>query len=112
MQNRQYRLAARPVGLPKPADWQFTTESVADPADGQDVPDDGYPQFRQQPFRQGARHHPGRRLPGARPLEHVPHVVVPVFHDPREIGVARPGTRDRGAIRAGQRAAAEALAGA
>jgi NADPH-dependent curcumin reductase CurA len=33
--NRQYRLAARPVGLPKPGDWTFTTESVADPADGQ-----------------------------------------------------------------------------
>ena len=33
--NRQYRLAARPVGLPKPSDWTFATESVADPADGQ-----------------------------------------------------------------------------
>ena len=34
-QNRQYRLAARPVGLAKPSDWSFTTEPVADPADGQ-----------------------------------------------------------------------------
>jgi NADPH-dependent curcumin reductase CurA len=33
--NRQYRLAARPVGLPKHSDWKLTTESVADPADGQ-----------------------------------------------------------------------------
>ena len=35
MQNRQFRLAARPVGLPKPSDWQFTTEAVGEPADGQ-----------------------------------------------------------------------------
>ena len=33
--NRQYRLAARPVGLPKPSDWNFTTEPVGEPADGQ-----------------------------------------------------------------------------
>ena len=33
--NRQIRLAARPVGLPKASDWNFTTEPVADPADGQ-----------------------------------------------------------------------------
>ncbi|MBI3375022.1 MAG: NADP-dependent oxidoreductase [Betaproteobacteria bacterium] len=33
--NRQYRLAARPVGLPKNTDWKFTTEQVADPGDGQ-----------------------------------------------------------------------------
>jgi len=33
--NRQYRLAARPVGLPKRSDWQLTTESVSDPVDGQ-----------------------------------------------------------------------------
>jgi NADPH-dependent curcumin reductase CurA len=33
--NRQYRLAARPVGLPKPSDWNFTSEPVAEPADGQ-----------------------------------------------------------------------------
>ena len=33
--NRQYRLAARPTGLPKHSDWKFTTESVADPAEGQ-----------------------------------------------------------------------------
>ncbi len=35
LQNRQYRLAARPVGLAKHSDWKFTTEAVADPADGQ-----------------------------------------------------------------------------
>ena len=29
--NHQVRLAARPVGLPKPGDWQHTTESVAEP---------------------------------------------------------------------------------
>jgi NADPH-dependent curcumin reductase CurA len=33
--NRQFRLAARPAGLAKRSDWQFTTESVAEPADGQ-----------------------------------------------------------------------------
>ena len=33
--NRQYRLAARPVGMSKPSDWNFTTEPVADPADGE-----------------------------------------------------------------------------
>jgi len=32
--NHQVRLAARPVGLPKPADWQFTEEAVAEPAEG------------------------------------------------------------------------------
>jgi len=35
LQNRQYRLAARPVGLPKSGDWNFTTEPVPEPADGQ-----------------------------------------------------------------------------
>jgi NADPH-dependent curcumin reductase CurA len=34
-QNRQYRLAARPVGMAKASDWNMTTEAVADPADGQ-----------------------------------------------------------------------------
>jgi hypothetical protein len=33
--NRQIRLAARPVGLPKRSDWDLTTEEVAQPADGQ-----------------------------------------------------------------------------
>jgi NADPH-dependent curcumin reductase len=33
--NRQFRLAARPVGLPKKSDWHFTAEDVAQPADGQ-----------------------------------------------------------------------------
>lgn len=32
--NRQIRLAARPVGLPKDSDWQHTTEPVAEPQDG------------------------------------------------------------------------------
>lgn len=32
--NHQIRLAARPVGLPKDSDWMFTTEPVAQPADG------------------------------------------------------------------------------
>jgi len=35
LQNRQYRLAARPVGLPKSSDWKFTAEPVTEPADGQ-----------------------------------------------------------------------------
>ena len=32
--NHQLRLAARPLGLPKAADWQFTEEPVAEPAEG------------------------------------------------------------------------------
>ena len=32
--NHQIRLAARPNGLPTRADWQFTTEPVAEPAEG------------------------------------------------------------------------------
>jgi NADPH-dependent curcumin reductase CurA len=32
--NRQIRLAARPNGLPRRSDWQFTTEPVPEPADG------------------------------------------------------------------------------
>ncbi|HWE09808.1 MAG TPA: NADP-dependent oxidoreductase [Solirubrobacteraceae bacterium] len=33
--NHQVRLAARPVGLPKPTDWEHTEEPVAEPADGE-----------------------------------------------------------------------------
>jgi NADPH-dependent curcumin reductase len=33
--NHQIRLAARPVGLPKPEDWSHTEEPVAEPAEGQ-----------------------------------------------------------------------------
>jgi NADPH-dependent curcumin reductase CurA len=33
--NRQFRLAARPVGLPKPTDWNLTSEAVPEPAEGQ-----------------------------------------------------------------------------
>jgi NADPH-dependent curcumin reductase CurA len=33
--NRQVRLAARPVGLPKHSDWDHTEEPVAEPADGE-----------------------------------------------------------------------------
>ena len=32
--NHQCRLAARPVGLPTAANWQFTEEAVAEPAEG------------------------------------------------------------------------------
>ena len=35
MKNHQIRLAARPVGLPKPTDWQFTEEDVPEPKDGE-----------------------------------------------------------------------------
>ena len=35
MTNHQVRLAARPVGLPAPADWRFTEEPVPEPADGE-----------------------------------------------------------------------------
>jgi NADPH-dependent curcumin reductase CurA len=34
-ENRQYRLAARPVGLPKDSDWNFVTEQARLPADGE-----------------------------------------------------------------------------
>jgi NADPH-dependent curcumin reductase CurA len=33
--NRQWRLAARPKGLPKETDWQYGTEPVPEPADGE-----------------------------------------------------------------------------
>ncbi len=33
--NRQYRLGARPSGLPKDSDWDVTEESVPSPADGE-----------------------------------------------------------------------------
>ena len=35
MKNHQVRLAARPVGMPKRSDWQFTEEAVAEPKDGE-----------------------------------------------------------------------------
>jgi hypothetical protein len=35
--NHQLRLAARPVGLPKDSDWEFTEEPVGDPGEGQVV---------------------------------------------------------------------------
>jgi NADPH-dependent curcumin reductase CurA len=35
--NHQVRLAARPLGLPKRSDWQFTEEAVPEPQDGQIV---------------------------------------------------------------------------
>lgn len=34
-QNRQFRLAQRPHGTPKPADWEFTTEALRAPAEGE-----------------------------------------------------------------------------
>ncbi|MBC8023727.1 MAG: NADP-dependent oxidoreductase [Burkholderiales bacterium] len=33
--NRQVRLAARPVGLPKRSDWNYTEEAIAEPKDGE-----------------------------------------------------------------------------
>jgi len=35
MENTQFRLAARPVGLPKDSDWQITKEPVRELADGE-----------------------------------------------------------------------------
>jgi len=37
LNNKQFRLAARPVGLPKDSDWKITTEQVREPADGEIV---------------------------------------------------------------------------
>ena len=36
-QNHQVRLAARPVGLPKRSDWQFTEAPVSQPGEGEVV---------------------------------------------------------------------------
>jgi NADPH-dependent curcumin reductase len=33
--NHQFQLAARPVGLPKPSDWSYAEQPVAEPADGE-----------------------------------------------------------------------------
>ena len=33
--NRQMRLAARPVGTPKPSDWNFTEEKLREPGEGE-----------------------------------------------------------------------------
>ena len=33
--NTQCRLAARPVGLPKPSDWALVDEPAANPSDGE-----------------------------------------------------------------------------
>jgi len=33
--NHQYRLAARPVGLPKPSDWTYTTSETTPPGEGE-----------------------------------------------------------------------------
>ena len=33
--NHQFRLAARPVGLPKRTDWSYTEEPVRAPGDGE-----------------------------------------------------------------------------
>lgn len=35
LMNRQFRLAARPIGLPKRSDWSLTEEPVPEPAEGQ-----------------------------------------------------------------------------
>jgi len=35
--NHQFRLAARPVGLPKPTDWQYTEEPIPTPSEGEFV---------------------------------------------------------------------------
>jgi NADPH-dependent curcumin reductase len=34
LKNKQVRLAARPVGLPKPSDWRHTEEAVVEPQEG------------------------------------------------------------------------------
>ncbi len=35
LMNQQFRLAARPVGMPKPSDWSATTEAVREITDGE-----------------------------------------------------------------------------
>jgi NADPH-dependent curcumin reductase CurA len=41
-QNRLFRLAARPVGAPKPSDWTFALEPIPSPGDGEFVVRVGY----------------------------------------------------------------------
>src|SRR5438105_15456456 len=33
--NHQFRLAARPVGLPQPSDWRYVEEAIPEPGDGE-----------------------------------------------------------------------------
>jgi NADPH-dependent curcumin reductase CurA len=33
--NRQFRLAARPSGMPRPSDWSFTEQTVVEPGEGE-----------------------------------------------------------------------------
>ena len=33
--NRQFRLAARPVGMPKPSDWVLVEQPLVEPAEGE-----------------------------------------------------------------------------
>ncbi len=40
--NHQFRLAARPVGLPKPSDWTYAEAPVPEPADGEVLVKIGY----------------------------------------------------------------------
>jgi NADPH-dependent curcumin reductase len=40
--NAQWRLAARPVGLPKPTDWEYVQEPAPEPHDGQFLVQVGY----------------------------------------------------------------------
>ena len=33
--NHQFRMASRPVGMPKPSDWNYSEEAVREPANGE-----------------------------------------------------------------------------
>ena len=94
----QVRLAARPVSLPTPADWQFTGGPVAEPADGgvavqvqallmddykAPAPKAGHPQKRDRTLPAGD-HRDGRLLEGGRmkSQEGVVEAGVAAFPDP------------------------------
>ena len=70
-------------------------------AQADDVADHRDAQLAEQELGQGAGGHPGRRLAGRGPLEHVAGVVEAVLLHARQVGVARPGLGQDGGRRAG-----------
>ncbi len=60
-----------------------------------DVADDADAELGEERLADGAGRHPGRGLPGGRPLEDVPGVVEAVLLHPGQVGVAGPGLGER-----------------
>jgi hypothetical protein len=55
--SRQFRLAARPVGLPTASDWEYREEPLGDPGDGR-LPDLGLAFRSRAPVRRTPRQPP------------------------------------------------------